>query len=475
MSADVDVAVVGAGASGLAVAWRLQQAGRSVRVLEAADRIGGRMRTTRCDGYLIDEGADLIATRGYEATWRLLEDVGLPREMIRRVPSPLAVWRDGRAHPHVGRPLGLLTGAGLSRRGRLDLLRFQIATALRSRSFDTDHPERTPLGDITVAELGQRYRPELSDYLFRPLVAGFFGWEADRSAAAPMVSLLLATRSTTTWCTYRGGMDTLLRRLADEVDVTTGCRVEEVVTEGRHARLAYAGRTLIARVAVLCVPAPIALDLHVDAPADERPFLRSCTYSSVLRVTCQLDEPLTFPGAPHAYALLIPDVESALLSGIALDHNKAPDRAPGGHGLVTVHTQPRVTRDLLEVPDEKVIAEITREAERYLPGVRRSAGPCLVQRFRHGLPEATPAALKLRSAFMGRPVRPVEYAGDWVMLRPASESAVRSAELAVDRVLGQDQQARSDHHYQHRDRPEADLPGRLPVGGTPSPEGSERS
>ena len=47
---DADVCVVGAGYAGLTAARRLSQGGKSVVVLEARDRVGGRVWTQRSDG-----------------------------------------------------------------------------------------------------------------------------------------------------------------------------------------------------------------------------------------------------------------------------------------------------------------------------------------------------------------------------------------------------------------------------------------
>ncbi|NUR90948.1 MAG: NAD(P)/FAD-dependent oxidoreductase, partial [Nonomuraea sp.] len=71
-------AVVGAGPAGLATAYALDRAGCSVRVFEAAGEVGGRMRTLRARGCLIDSGAEMLPSKaGYPATWRLIEAVGM--------------------------------------------------------------------------------------------------------------------------------------------------------------------------------------------------------------------------------------------------------------------------------------------------------------------------------------------------------------------------------------------------------------
>ena len=59
-----DVVIIGAGPAGLAAAHHLSTAGLTVTVLEAADRIGGRMATEDLDGFRLDRAAHL-ALPGY--------------------------------------------------------------------------------------------------------------------------------------------------------------------------------------------------------------------------------------------------------------------------------------------------------------------------------------------------------------------------------------------------------------------------
>jgi monoamine oxidase len=74
-----DVIVIGAGAAGLAAAAELAQAGRSVLVVEARDRVGGRCHTRRLPGLPVpvELGAEFIHGRP-EATFSLLREAGIP-------------------------------------------------------------------------------------------------------------------------------------------------------------------------------------------------------------------------------------------------------------------------------------------------------------------------------------------------------------------------------------------------------------
>ncbi|MGV9351928.1 protoporphyrinogen/coproporphyrinogen oxidase [Streptomyces misionensis] len=434
---DVDVAVVGAGISGLATAFHLTGTGRTVRVFEACARVGGRMAGRRHEGYVLDEGAEQIATRGYDATWRLIRAVGLAPDAVVPVGGRIAVWRDGRAHANFGHPAGLLTGAGMSWRGRLSWLRFTASLARHKSRFDQAHPEATPLGDATIEEYARRHHPDLHDRLLQPLAGAFFGWRPDRSAIAPMASLLLAVGGAgERWVAYRDGMDTLARELAGRLDVVTGNAVVAVKPGPRTVRLDLAdGTTVTAGRAVLAVPAPVALALHAELPDDERPFLTASTYRPMLKVLCLLDRPLPSPTPRPSYALQVPAVDDRVFAGAILDHIKAPGRVPPGRGLVSLFASPYASTRLLTRGDAEIAAEVGGRAERYLPGLTEATHTTLVVRWPNGLPEATPAALRLRRSFLDRPPRRVDYAGDWVALRPNSEGAVHSAAIAARRVL----------------------------------------
>jgi len=75
-TSSTDIIVIGAGVAGLAAARTLAEAGRSVALIEANSRVGGRILTLREGGEVIELGAEFIHGRPPEL-WALIEEAGL--------------------------------------------------------------------------------------------------------------------------------------------------------------------------------------------------------------------------------------------------------------------------------------------------------------------------------------------------------------------------------------------------------------
>ena len=68
--------MIGAGMAGLTAARQLAEAGRKVLVLEARDRVGGRILTLRDQGEILELGAEFIHGRPAEL-WDLIGEARL--------------------------------------------------------------------------------------------------------------------------------------------------------------------------------------------------------------------------------------------------------------------------------------------------------------------------------------------------------------------------------------------------------------
>ncbi|MDZ5076854.1 NAD(P)/FAD-dependent oxidoreductase [Nesterenkonia sp. HG001] len=146
---DRDVVVVGAGPAGLSAARRLQQEGRSVTVLEARDRVGGRTWSQEIDGAFLEIGGQWVSPDQSELLG-LLEELGLQTFPRHRDGANVYLAPDGTRHEFTGDmfPAGEHTVAEMTRViGILDQLVDEIGA-----HEPWAHPKARELDTVTFAE-----------------------------------------------------------------------------------------------------------------------------------------------------------------------------------------------------------------------------------------------------------------------------------------------------------------------------------
>jgi protoporphyrinogen/coproporphyrinogen III oxidase len=177
------VVVVGGGISGLTAALecRVRLGPHAhITVVEAGDRLGGKLRSGRTGGISHDAGAESLLTRRREAL-ALVEDAGLGADVVHPATSGASLWLDGALRPlpagtvmGVPRDLSALAASGvLSLPGllRVPLDRVMGPTPFRSGETVDD----IAIGELVAARLGR----EVVDRLVEPLLGGVYAGHAD--------------------------------------------------------------------------------------------------------------------------------------------------------------------------------------------------------------------------------------------------------------------------------------------------------
>jgi phytoene dehydrogenase-like protein len=170
LSPDVVVVVVGAGLAGLCCAREVAAAGLTVRVLEAGDGVGGRVRTDVVDGYRLDRGFQILLT-AYPEVAASLDVVALDLRVFD--PGSL-VWTGGgfdRVADPLRDPRAILSTLTAAIGSPLDKARVGL---LRQRLVGTDpvdllrRPDRSTADALRAAGFSTR----MVDRFFRPLLGG---------------------------------------------------------------------------------------------------------------------------------------------------------------------------------------------------------------------------------------------------------------------------------------------------------------
>lgn len=224
------VAIVGAGAAGIAAALELRARGIEAVVLEARPWTGGRCRTVDLAGVPFDLGASWIhgATAGNpDADIALALD-----EPVCPDPRPRFVFRNGEPDREGGARLAAAFDAALARLA-------ELAATGRAAS----------LAEVLT---GDSFEEVATRTLFADWIAGAPAEEVD-------VADWMATPSGEDWA-VRAGYGRLRERLAARVGVRTRAPVHRIEVLPRGVRLSGPFGSLEVEACVLTVPWPLLLE-----------------------------------------------------------------------------------------------------------------------------------------------------------------------------------------------------------------------
>lgn len=372
----VDVAIVGAGISGLAAAYELRKRKRSVVVLEREQRPGGVILTERIGEFVVDAGPDALLVQKPGAV-ALCNELGLGDRLFpTKLPRTAFVLRDGELH-------ALPSASILGFPTRLKTLFTTTLLGVRAKlrmAAELFIPKAAGTADESIgAFVRRRFGSEAVTYIAEPLLAGIHAGDVERlsmrtlfprliEAEAKAGSIIKAFRreprpvnSDGVFRSFPNGIAELVDGLMKAVpkeSVRCGAnvtRIEETAT-GFAIHVAV-GPSVRAKAVILAIPAFAAAELLRPLDASLADACASIRYLSTATVV------FAFPRDAVRHNLrgtgfVVPRAEGISITAAAWVSSKWPHRAPEGQALVRAFLGGARDPDILSKTD----AELTNMA-----------------------------------------------------------------------------------------------------------------
>jgi phytoene dehydrogenase-like protein len=276
---DFDVVIVGAGLAGLAAAKELQANGASVRIVEASDGIGGRVRTDVVDGHLLDRGFQVMLS-AYPEAQRLLDYTALDLRPFE--PGALVQLPGGRAivSDPFRRPLSALATAKapigtIGDKARIAKLKFDLSRGALDDVWAK--PEKTTLQHLRA----YGFSDKMIDSFLRPLFAGI-SLDPQLAGSSKMFDFVFRMLGAGDNVVPAHGMQRIPQQLAAGLTKET-IRLREPVQSINGSTVQLVNESLSAKAVLVAADGPSASRLIGDSALLSMPGSQpvSCVYYSV--------------------------------------------------------------------------------------------------------------------------------------------------------------------------------------------------
>lgn len=402
--------VVGAGIAGLAAAHFLRQAGHEVVVIEASERVGGKLRRASVADVMVDVGAEAMLARRPEGT-DLAREVGL--KIVHPTKATSKLWVDGalrRLPPSLmGAPTDLdaLEASGVLTPGGMARARAEAGLGTLNEIGED--------GDMSVgAIVDERFGEEVTDRLVEPLLGGVYAGRAREISARAAVPQLAALydngplspqlarlrrsggqrgSDAPVFAGIEGGMGLLPETLAAGLDVRTGQSVVEVWQVGREGMaVSTTDSEEVVDAVVLATPAFATAGILAGPTRRRRPGheLALIDHASVAVITHAFRIEDAEPLGRETSGFLVPPDQHRRIKASTFSFAKWDWVRAAGEAKGVVHVRTSIGRareaHALDLTDNELIAQSLADL-REATGLRARPVDTHVQRWPLALPQ----------------------------------------------------------------------------------------
>ena len=401
-----EIVIIGAGLTGLTLAFLLKQQGRSILLLEKETRTGGQIRTFREGGFCFESGPNtgVISCPEVAELFQQLAPNGDLLETAREESKRRLIWKGDRFEPL---PSGLLSAIRTPLFSLRDKLRI-LGEPFRAGGVNPDET----VGELTERRLGKSFL----QYAVDPFLSGVYAGDPMKLVtrhALPKLYRLeqeygsfirgslakakqpvtardkLATKQVFSTC---GGLESLIRALTKavgEAQTETGARNIRIHPRNEKWEVRYeteAGtKSLEARYVITTVGAYALPALLPFLPDEELMPVSRLHYAPVMQVSAGFSS--TGGVQYQAFGGLIPSCEKKRALGILFPSACFRERAPREGALFSFFLGGVKQAELLELDDEAIRKLVIGYCHEMLK-IPDEITPDLIRIFRH--PQAIP-------------------------------------------------------------------------------------
>jgi oxygen-dependent protoporphyrinogen oxidase len=367
------VAIIGAGFSGLCLAYELEKKGVAYTLLEASAQVGGYIQSRKIDTaagpVVVEIGPNsLLLNTEIE---QLIEALGLSSEVINASGQSKHrfIVKSGKPRAVPSNPMALLMGSFLSSSAKWAIV----------KEF-TKKPEATNPKESLHAFVTRRFNQELADYLLEPIISGIYAGNSkellasitfpqlqkmEQEYGSVLKGFIKNPPKRRRTISFTNGLQDLTIALEKKVR----CQLNHKVTAINKKESIYSlmiqkpdGTTekMEADHLILACPAPVAAKLLKDVQPNIALVVQNVYYTSMAAVhSLYANEQII--GNSQGFGFLVPPVEKGFMAGTIFSSSVFSGRAPQGYTLLTTFVGGAHHPDRAKLPEAELQSKVSDE------------------------------------------------------------------------------------------------------------------